>query len=309
MNLAGRYINDRYRVLQKVGEGAMGEVFAAEDIVTDRLVALKVMRKDTEDPASAERFLREAEALARVRSRNVIRIFDFQRDMHLGILFVAMELAIGDDLLRILEFGRLRPGLALAAIEEIASGLASAHEAGIIHRDLKPANLKFRPRSDGSLRVKILDFGLVRDNRSNAALTDVGKAPGTVTYMQPEVLRELQIDSRADLYSLGVIAHEMIAGRPPFRGASPVVTATHHMKTPPPPLEEVVPELLPSGLEELVLAMLEKEPAMRIATAEEVRDRARDIRAAAGLEFSLVHTGSSRDPFEDWDLLPHLCSK
>lgn len=306
MTLVGRYINDRYRVLQKVGEGAMGEVFAAEDIVTDRLVALKVMRKDTDDPASAERFLREAETLARVRSRNVVRIYDFQRDMQLSILFVAMELAVGDDLSRILTFGRLRAALAVAAIEEIATGLEAAHGAGIIHRDLKPANLKFRPRSDGSLRVKILDFGLVRDHRSNANLTDVGKAPGTVTYLQPEVLREQEPDERADIYSLGVIAHEMVAGQPPFKGNTPVVTATHHLQTPPPHLEDLVPEMLPSGLQELVLAMLEKDPANRIASATEVAGRARDIRTASGLMVSLDHVGASRQPVEDWELLPHL---
>ena len=156
MNLAGRYINDRYRVLQKVGEGAMGEVFAAEDIVTDRLVALKVMRKDTEDPASAERFLREAEALARVRSRNVIRIFDFQRDMHLGILFVAMELAIGDDLLRILEFGRLRPGLALFTglyRRSLSVAFDFPEDLAVLHDAVKRPGSVFRLHENGDAGV------------------------------------------------------------------------------------------------------------------------------------------------------------
>ncbi len=306
MTMVGRYVNDRYRVLQKVGEGAMGEVYAAEDVVADRLVALKVMRRDTGDPASAERFLREAETLARVRSRNVVRIYDFERDMDLRILFVVMELAIGDDLSRIIAAGRVRPALALAAIEEIANGLDAAHTAGIVHRDLKPANLKFRPRGDGSLRVKVLDFGLVRDKQSDASITDMGKAPGTVTYMQPEVLAEREADTRSDLYSLGVIAHEMLAGRPPFVGATPVVVARHHLTSAPPRLETILPELLPLGLEDLVISMLAKEPDERIATAGEVRDRAREIREQSSLGFALGHSGASTDPTKDWDLLPHL---
>jgi serine/threonine-protein kinase len=306
LDLIGRYVRDRYRVLQAIGSGAMGNVYAAEDLHEQRIVALKVMRSDVDDPAAPERFLREAETLARVRSRNVVRIFNFERDMNHGILFVAMELAEGDDLSDILRVGRLRPPLVLRAIEEIAAGLSAAHAASIVHRDLKPANLKFRARRNGELRVKILDFGLARDRKSDVDLTDVGTAPGTVSYMQPEALEEKRVDSRADIYSLGVIAHEMVAGRPPFMGKTPAVIANGHLRKPPPRLESVVPELLPMGLEELVLEMLQKDPDARIATAEEVAVRARGIRETFGLHQHLTFAGAASDILTDWQLLAHL---
>jgi serine/threonine-protein kinase len=153
--------------------------------------------------------------------------------------------------------------------------------------------------------VKILDFGLVRDKKSDVDLTDTGKAPGTVSYLTPEALREEPIDGRSDIYSLGIIAFEMLTGAPPFQG-TPVKVAQQHLGAPVPRLESVVPELLPLGLEELVLSMLEKNPNDRISSAEELRVKAKEVRELGGLNVKFTHTGGSRDPVRDWDLAPHL---
>lgn len=306
MTLVGRYVCDRYRILRKVGEGGMGEVFAAEDVLSGRLVALKVMRRDTADPATPERFLREAETLARLRSRNIVRLYDFERDMDLGILFVAMELAMGDDLVRLLHHGRLRPALALRVVQQVCTGLSAAHELGIVHRDLKPANLKLKPKTDHSVRVKILDFGLVRDKHSSATLTDVGKVPGTLTYMPPEVLQERELDHRGDLYSLGVIFYEMLLGIAPFTAKSRVEVAMKHLREEPTPIASVVPERLPDGVAELVHELLIKEPNDRIDSAAEVAERVAEIAERDELQFAVQHKGASHQPFHDWDLLPHI---
>lgn len=284
----------------------MGEVYAAEDVVSDRMVALKVMRRNTEDPAAPERFLREAQALARVRSPHVVRIYDFDRDMDRGLLFVAMELAPGDDLNLLLAHGRLPPALALRVMEDVARGLAAAHDVGIIHRDLKPANLKLKPEKEGIVRVKLLDFGLVRDRESSASLTDLGKAPGTLSYMSPEILNEEKPDERSDLYSLGVIAYEMLAGRPPFRGKSRIEIAIKHLREQPKSIERMVPEELPDDLGDLIHAMLVKDPENRIADTGDVIVRVAAIREANGLEFRVDHQGKSDDPFADWGLLAHV---
>lgn len=305
-SLVGRWVCDRYRVLHKVGEGGMGDVYAAEDVVRDRVVALKVMRRDTADPATPERFLREAETLARVKSRNVVRIFDFDRDMARGILFVAMELATGDDLSRLLWHGRLTPALTLRVLQETANGLIAAHAEDIVHRDLKPSNLKLKPKSDGSVRVKILDFGLVRDKKSSASLTGLGKAPGTLTYMPPETLRERPIDSRGDLYSLGVIAYEMLAGLPPFTGRTPTEVATKHLREEPQPIGSLVPEELPESLVDLVHGLLNKDPDSRPQTAADVLATVDQIMADGGHDPRVGHLGASRDPFVEWALLPHI---
>lgn len=305
MTLVGRYVCDRYRILRKIGDGGMGEVFAAEDVESGRLIALKVLRHDLPDPRSRERFLREAEALAKLRSRNVVRIFDFDRDMALKLLFVAMELAHGDDLSRLLHHGRLPVGLALSVMTEVATGLGDAHRAGLVHRDLKPANLKMRVKSNGALRVKILDFGLVRDKNSTVDLTDEGFAPGTLTYMAPEILREEEIDHRIDIYSLGCIAYEMLTGFPPFSGNTPLVVARNHLDELASPIGGHIADL-PDGVAELVHSMLEKQPTARLQTANDVRVRAVEIIEHHRLEFEASHRGQARDPFRDWGLLPHL---
>lgn len=304
--LTGRYVADRYRVLLKVGEGGMGDVYAAEDIAEDRLVALKIMRRDVADPAAPERFLREAETLARVRSRNIVRIYAFDRDMTLGILFVAMELATGDDLSRVLRAGRLRHALTLRVLSETARGLAAAHEAGIVHRDLKPSNLKLKPKDDGSVRVKILDFGLVRDHLASAQITDVGTAPGTLSYLPPEILREEPLDFRGDLYSLGIITYEMMCGKPPFTGRTPLDVATKHLREPPPLIEERIPERTPQDLLRLVYELIAKMPHDRPETALEVHERAEAIARREGWQPTIRHRGASEDPKAAWDLLPHL---
>jgi serine/threonine-protein kinase len=217
-----------------------------------------------------------------------------------------MELVSGDDLDVVLQHGRLPASLVLRVLEDVAHGLGAVHRAGIVHRDLKPANLRLEPRSDGRVRVKLLDFGLVRDRFASPGLTDTGTAPGTLTYMSPEILDEQVPDQRADLYSLGVIAYEMLTGRPPFRGTSQIEIAIKHLREQPRPVESLVPESLPDGLGDLVHSMLVKERERRIAQAELVLSRAQMIRRRAGLEYQHSRSESSFGPMRAWGLLPHL---
>jgi serine/threonine-protein kinase len=284
----------------------MGEVYAAEDVVAERMVALKVMRRDSDDPAAPERFLREAQALARVRSPHVVRVFDFDRDMERALLFVAMELVDGEDLNDLLAHGRLPPSLVVRVMEDVANALEVTHGAGIIHRDLKPSNLKLQARPDGSVRVKLLDFGLVRDRWSSASLTDMGKAPGTLTYMPPEILDEQEPDEQSDVYSLGVIAYEMLAGRPPFQGKTRVEIAIKHLRDQPRWIEHLVPEEIPDGLADLIHSMLVKDPSKRTSSARMVRLEATAIRKENELAYRVGGDGGDGDPAHDWGLLPHV---
>ncbi len=304
--MVGRYVADRYRILIKVGEGGMGDVYAAEDLAEDRLVALKIMRRNIADPAAPERFLREAETLARVRSRNIVRLYAFDRDMQLGLLFVAMELATGDDLSTLLDHGRLPPGLAVRVLQETSRGLQAAHEVGIVHRDLKPSNLKLKPKSDHTVRVKILDFGLVRDHNATSEITDLGTAPGTITYMPPEVFRNEEIDLRGDLYSLGVIGYEMLRGVPPFRGTSRLEVAKKHLYESVEPLTDTVGSEVPRELIGLVESLLRKDPKMRPPDATELLDALDEIADREGYRARVEHLGPSKDPVTDWGLLPRL---
>lgn len=307
-NLVGSYIDDKFRVVAKVGEGAMGVVYRAEALQYDNAtVAIKVMRRTTEDPAGPERFLREAEALASLSCPNVVQLYGFDRDMMHGILYAAMEFADGDDLSDIIRVGRANAELVLEVIEQVATGLADAHAHGILHRDLKPANLKVVPQKDGTILLKILDFGLVRVRGERARLTDEGKAPGTLSYMSPEELQELELDGRIDIYSLGVIAYEMLVGRPPFTGKVPLDTARNILSATPEALDRVLPEALPKGLPELVAAMMRRDRDRRIGDPETLRDLTATLRRDAGLDrFSLTHRGNSTDLVRDYQLEPLL---
>ena len=306
-HLVGKFIDDKFRVVRKVGEGAMGIVYVAEALEYDGTeVAIKVMRRTTNDPAAPERFLREAEALAALNCPQIVQLYGFDRDMTHGILYVAMEYARGDDLNSILAYGRAKPELVLDVIEQVCNGLVEAHRHGIWHRDLKPANLKL-VQEEGELVVKILDFGLVRVRGDRARLTDQGKAPGTLSYMSPDELQELDLDGRIDIYSLGVIAYEMLTGRPPFIGNVPLETAKLILTAHPEALDAVLPEPLPKGLPALIGAMMRRDRDERIGNAEQLRELVGTLRRDARLQhFEPQHDGESTDLRRDYDLLPAL---
>jgi tRNA A-37 threonylcarbamoyl transferase component Bud32 len=261
----------RYRLERSLGSGGMGEVFGATDTVLDRRVALKRLSSTlAEDDAARSRFFREARALARINDPNVVGVFDAgEQD---GTPFLVMELIEGTTLRDELRAsGRLAPERARRIGAGVAAGLAAAHAHGVIHRDVKPSNIFLT--TDG--QPKVGDFGIARIERGDATLTLTGQAFGSAPYMAPEQAMGGRTDARADLYSLGCVLYEMLAGRRPFRGNDAVALAYQHLHTEPVHLDaggRVEPRLA-----SLVASLLQKDPADRPKSAEDVREALTEV--------------------------------
>ncbi|HET9210790.1 MAG TPA: protein kinase [Thermoanaerobaculia bacterium] len=266
-------LNDRigaYRLVRRLGSGGMGEVFLAWDDRLERPVAAKRVRPDKErGSARRERFRREARAAARLSHPNVVQVFDLvegEGD------WIVMEYVQGRSLAEILrDQGALPAGAAVDLARQVAEGLAAAHAQGLVHRDLKAENVMVTPAG----QAKILDFGLARplETGTGETLTDDGMVMGTWRSMSPEQAAGGTADARSDLFSLGVLLYEMLAGRSPFLGRTPVETLRNVAAVPPEPLSHLQPELA-----SLVGSLLEKDPGRRPQSAEKV---AQDLRALA----------------------------
>jgi serine/threonine protein kinase len=260
-----------YRVLNVLGAGGMGIVFAAEDPQLHRRVALKVMNpKLAARPADRQRFLREAQAMAAIEHDHIVTIHQVGEDR--AIPFLAMQLLKGetleDRLKRDDESGppkTLPLSEILRIAQEISQGLAAAHAQGLTHRDIKPANIWLEKNG----RVKILDFGLARPEQDDAHLTQTGSIAGTPAFMSPEQAAGQPVDQLSDLFSLGCVLYRMATGRLPFTGTSTLaVLRALALENPPPPRE--VNPAVPPALSELTMQLLAKEPRHRPQTAEEV---------------------------------------
>jgi eukaryotic-like serine/threonine-protein kinase len=240
----------------------MSEIHRGDDVLLQRPVAIKLLREDG-DPRSIARFKQEAQILARLHHPNVVTVFDTGVDGGEG--FIVMELVEGPTLRELLDReGRLAPERAAEIAGALASALGFAHGHGVIHRDMKPANVLFM--SDG--RVKLADMGIAR-LLSPEALTATITVRGTPRYISPEQARGDPVDSRADLYSLGCVLFEMLTGRTPFEGNLAALSYAH-VNTPAPRVRSIEPAV-PAEMDELVAAMLEKDPADRPQTGEDVR--------------------------------------
>jgi eukaryotic-like serine/threonine-protein kinase len=286
--MVGRLLG-HYRVLAKVGEGAMGEVYRARDERLERDVAVKVLPAAVAaDPDRLARFEREAKALARLAHPNILTIHDFGVEPgeagpgSAPTAYAVTELLTGETLRARLQQGPLPPGRAVEIGTVVAAGLAAAHAQGIVHRDIKPENLYLT--ADG--RVKILDFGIARlveadvDATSVATrATEAGLVLGTVGYMAPEQLRGLPVDFRADLFGLGCVLYEMLSGRRAFEGQTPVDTMSAVLHDQPPPLRGVI-EALPAGLQGVVERCLQKQPEGRYESAQDLARALEAVRVA-----------------------------
>jgi eukaryotic-like serine/threonine-protein kinase len=244
-----------------LGRSLMSEVRRGEDTVLQRSVAVKLLLDDG-DPRSVARFQEEAQILARLQHPNVISVFDAGVDGR--DRFIVMELVEGPTLRELLDTeGRLAPERAGEIAGRLASALAFAHDRAVVHRDVKPSNVLLSP--DGGL--KLADMGIAR-LLSPEALTATLSVRGTARYISPEQVRGDRVDARADLYSLGCVLFEMLAGRPPFEGDLAALSYAH-THTPAPRVRSINPAV-PPAMDELVAAMLEKDPAKRPQTGDEV---------------------------------------
>lgn len=285
-SLLGRRI-ERYQVLGRIGAGGMGEVYLAEDTGLGRKVALKLLPgKFTSDPSRVRRFGREARAASALNHPNIITIHEIgQASTELGgFHFIATEFIEGETLRARIARGGLDLPVALDVAAQIAAALTAAHEAGIVHRDIKPENVMLR--RDGF--VKVLDFGLAKliepqpEVDSGAATkarltTEPGMIMGTVAYMSPEQLRTEEADARADIWSLGVVLYEMIAGRRPFAGATTTSLIASILEHEPPPMRSFAIEI-PAELERVINRTLLKKREQRYRTAKELLDELRRLR-------------------------------
>ena len=268
-------INDRYEIFRRIGRGGMADVFLGRDKLLDRSVAVKVLFPEfAVDPNFVERFRREAQAAANLSHPNIVNVYDWGK--HAGTYFIAMEYVEGRTLADILRSnGHITSKQAAEIASEVAAALGFAHETGLVHRDIKPANILIG--SNG--QVKVADFGIARamNAPTESNLTQAGAVMGTATYFSPEQAQGAQPDPRSDLYSLGVVMYEMIAGRPPFTGENPVAIAYKQVHEHPQPLNKLVADV-PRPFEAIVAKLLTKDPRIRYPSAAALRDDLRRFR-------------------------------
>ena len=251
-----------YALIAPLGKGAMGEVFRAAKPGNEP-VALKVMAPSLgEIPELVERFRREAMAAARVDHPNITRVVEFGEDG--GRLFMAMELLDGHDLGKLIQSGDTGDVASrIRVITQAALGMAAVHAHGLVHRDLKPANLHVK--SDGV--VKIMDFGLVR--LEDSEMTATGMVMGSPSYMSPELIKGHKADARADVFSLGAVCYEVLAGKRAFAGKGLTQVMMSVLSSEPQPLAEVNPDV-PQALQRVVTRCLRKDPDQRYQGAGEL---------------------------------------
>ena len=274
-SLIGKLVADRYRISRRLGAGGMGTVYVAVQEPLGREVALKVVRRElAKDPKTLERFRREAMSLSQAHHPHIVALYDFG-ELDEGALYLAMELVKGDNLRqRLIKRGSLPLKTGVAIVRQCCAALACAHGLGIIHRDLKPENILVMDASGTPDFVKIVDFGVAKltgiDEEKNEAgekLTASGSVVGTPGYIAPEVsVRGVTTDPRSDLYALGAVWFECVAGRPPFSAPTATALLMAHAVDPLPPL----PSEVPLPVAGLIQRLLAKEPDDRPDDAEEL---------------------------------------
>jgi eukaryotic-like serine/threonine-protein kinase len=274
--LTGRLLDGRYAVTGRIAHGGMATVYKATDTRLDREVALKVMHAElARDEEFRHRFIGEAKSVARLSHQNVVAVFDQGADG--PFLYLAMEFVPGRTLKQLLrDSGRFAPATALEIMAGVLDGLAAAHASGIVHRDVKPENVLVT--ADG--RIKVADFGLARA-LSAAGHTRTGLLIGTVAYVPPEQVTGGPTGPAGDVYSAGVMLFELLTGRPPFSGDTPLSIAYQHVNSGVPAPSTLVPGI-PAAVDQLVLAATTRDPAQRLPDAVEFGRAVRRVREGLG---------------------------
>ncbi|MFL6239010.1 MAG: protein kinase domain-containing protein [Actinomycetes bacterium] len=271
----GRVLGDRYRLTRHIAAGGMGDVWAAEDSVLERTVAVKILRPvHATDPDFVERFRAEAKHAAALSDPHITAVHDYGEttDADGRLAYLVMEFVPGEALSTLLAHdGALGVDRTLAIVADTADALQAAHDAGVVHRDVKPGNILVRP--DGS--VSITDFGIARATNDPGHLTRTGLVLGTAYYLPPEQAAGHPVTPASDLYALGVVGYECLTGSRPFPGDNAVQVAVAHLRDEPPPLPGSVPE----PVREFVMSLLAKDPLDRPAQARDVAATARALRS------------------------------
>ena len=275
-DLVGETLDDRYEIIGRVGKGGMGVVYKAVQPVIRRTVALKVLNKEiVKDQTALKRFLTEARAMASLKNAHTVTLYDFGATST-GLLYYTMELLEGMPLSRLIKKeGSLDYRRAAKLLLQACDSLEEAHDKDILHRDIKPDNL-FVTREGKSNKefLKVLDFGIAKlmGDSSLGTLTKTGMVCGTPAYLSPEQVMAQEVGPPADLYSLGIVFHEMLAGRPPFRAATTMKLLLKHLNETPQPVSENNPETeVPRAIEEFIQIALAKKPDDRFNSVPEFR--------------------------------------
>ncbi|BDU74437.1 serine/threonine-protein kinase [Mesoterricola silvestris] len=263
----------KFEIVERLGEGAMGEVFLARDTLLGREVAIKTIRAALTSPDAKDRFFREAQAAGRLNHPNLVTIHEFGEED--GTLFMVMEYVPGDDLGRLLASRELSHREMLELLAQVCDGLGFAHQRGVLHRDIKPTNIRIT-RVSGRLAAKVLDFGIAR--LAGSDLTATGALLGTFGYMAPEYIQSGKPDARADLFAVGVILYETLAGFPPFGGESTATVLHRIVNEEPAPLDPDQLTGISPAIQGVVARALAKDPAARYPSAEALAEALRAAR-------------------------------
>jgi serine/threonine protein kinase/tetratricopeptide (TPR) repeat protein len=260
----GTLFAGRYEIIEELGTGGMGRVYRAHDTKLNEEVALKLIKPEiAAERRVVERFRNEIKTARKIRHKNVCGMYDFHEEGK--TLYLTMEYVRGEDLRSLIHRTKaLTVGASLSIARQIAEGLSEAHKLGIVHRDLKPGNIMI----DKDGQAKIMDFGIARVKQEKG-VTGEGAIIGTPEYMSPEQVEGKPADPRSDIYALGIILFEILAGRPPFEGETAFAIAAKHKAEPPPIPKKLIPHI-PEGLSKFILRCLEKDQTKRYQTAEEL---------------------------------------
>jgi serine/threonine-protein kinase len=281
-----RLLGDRYELDGVVGRGGMAEVYRARDIRLDRIVAIKTLRADlARDQTFQARFRREAQSAASLNNPSIVAVYDTGEDLSTGVPvpYIVMEYVDGRTVRDLLIEGhRLLPERSLEIISGVLRALEYSHQAGIVHRDIKPGNVMVTRNGD----IKVMDFGIARAmSDAQATMTQTAQVIGTAQYLSPEQARGERVDARSDLYSTGCLMYELLTGRPPFTGDSPVAIAYQHVRENPLPPSRLDPDI-PPWADAIVLRAMAKSPNERYQSAAEMQA---DIqRAASGMQVAAM---------------------
>ncbi|HJT65505.1 MAG TPA: serine/threonine-protein kinase [Pyrinomonadaceae bacterium] len=289
-SLINQTLDEKYFLEERLGEGGMGTVYRARHLLMDRPVAVKVLHsRFVDNEAARTRFQLEARAAVMLHHTNAVSVTDFGQTAD-GNVYLVMELLEGRTLRdMVAKEAPLETARAISIMLQTSAAVAAAHEAGIIHRDLKPSNILVTQSANAPAAVKVLDFGIAKlaadkyDSEAATAVTLPGTPIGTPRYMAPEQYEGRDLTPAADVYSLGVILYEMLAGMAPFTGATPLEIALKHKNDPLRPPREIV-ATIPEDVERVVLHALEKQPAARPANAAEFHRELLETAERLGLE-------------------------